>query len=132
MRSSPVNPLGQEPWLVRNSLLCLAKRFQHLFGSRAHGDVLGEVHPADRPGRINEELCRARDIRAFWSCTTMKQIVSSNHFRLRIGQECVSVAKFLSLAPINIRRVHADRDDLNPTRFKLLKPLLKTPQLGVT
>ena len=62
----------------------------------------------------------------------MQQIVTPNHFRLWIRQKCIGVAKLLSLAPINIRRVHANRDDLNPARFKLLKPLLKTPQLGVT
>jgi hypothetical protein len=37
----------------------------------------------------------------------------------------------LTLAPIDLRRVHANRDDLNPPGFKLWKSLLKTPQLGV-
>src|SRR4029077_8687471 len=62
----------------------------------------------------------------------MQQIVTANDFRLRVGQERVSVAGFLSWAPIDIRRVHANRDDLNPARLKFRKPLLKTPQLGVT
>ena len=61
----------------------------------------------------------------------MQEIVPSNDFRLWIGQECVGVAEFLSLAPIDVRRVHANRDDMNPARFKFRKPLLKTPQLGV-
>ena len=108
------------------------KGFQRLFRTRTYGDVFGEIHPANCPGRINEKLCRTSDIRAFGSCTRVQQIVTPNHFCLGIGQECVGVAKFLSLAPIDIRRVHANRDDLNPTRFKFLKPLLKTPQLGVT
>ena len=70
-------------------------------------------------------------IRAFGPRAAMQQVVTPNHFRLGIGQECVGVAKFLFLAPINIRRVHANRDDLNAARFKLLKPLLETLQLGV-
>lgn len=108
------------------------KGFQHLFRTRTYGDVFGEIHPADCPGGINEKLCRARNIRSFRSCAAMQQIVTPNHFCLGIGQKCIGVAKFLFLATINIRRVHANRDDLNPARFKLLKPLLKTPQLGVT
>lgn len=107
------------------------KGFQHLFGSRAYGDVFGQIHPADRPGGINQKLCRARDIRAFGSCAMMQQIVTPNHFRLWIGQERVAVTRFLSLASIDFRRVHTNRDDFNPVRFKLWKPLLETPQLGV-
>jgi hypothetical protein len=113
-------------------LLPSLKGFQYLFRTRTYGNVFGEIHPANCPGGINEKLCRTRDIRAFWSCTRMQQIVTPNHFCRGIGQECVGVAKFLFLATISIRRVHANRDDLNPARFKLLKPLLKTPQLGVT
>lgn len=61
----------------------------------------------------------------------MEYIVSPNHFRLRVGEECVSVAEFLALAAIDVRRIHANRDDLNPMRFKFGQLLLKTPQLGV-
>jgi len=61
----------------------------------------------------------------------MQQIVTPNHFRLWIGQECIGVAKLLSLASIDFRRVHANRDDMNPAGFKFRKPLLETPQLGV-
>jgi transposase len=116
---------------VRRSLLRLLKGFQHLFGSRAYGDVFREIHPADRPGGINEKLCRARNIRVVGSCAAMQEIVTANDFRFRIRQKRIGVAKFLSLAPIDIRRVHANRDDLNPARFKFRNPLLETPQLGV-
>jgi hypothetical protein len=109
----------------------LFKGFQHLFGSRTYGDVFGEIHPADCSAWLNEKLCRARDIRPFGSCAVMQEIVPSNDFRLWIGQECVGVAEFLSLAPIDVRRVHANRDDMNPARFKFRKPLVETPQLGV-
>jgi hypothetical protein len=112
---------------VRGSPLRLLKRFQHLFGSRTYGDVFGKIRPANRPGGINQKLCRTRDVCAFGSCAAMQEVVMANDSRLRIGQEGVGIAKFLSLAPINFRRVHANRDDLNPARFKFREPLLKTP-----
>jgi len=92
----------------------LLKGFEHLFRPRAYGNVFGEIHPADYPVRINEKLCRARDIRAFGPCAAMQQIVTPNHFRPRIGEERVGVAKVLSLASVNFRRVHTNRDRLNP------------------
>lgn len=113
-------------------MLFLLKGSQDLFRPRAYGDVLGEIHPANYPVRIDEKLCRARDVRALGSCAAMQQIVSPNHFRLRIGQKRVGVAKLLSLVSIDFGRVHTNREDLNPARFKLWKPLLKTPQLRVT
>ena len=116
---------------MRGSLLPLIKSLQHLLGSRAYGDVFGEIHPADYSARINEKLCRARNICPFGSCAAMQQILMPNPFRLWIRQECVGVAKLLSLAPIDFRRVNANRDDINPARFKFQKPLLETPQLGV-
>ena len=62
----------------------------------------------------------------------MQHIVTPNHFRFWIRQECIGVAKLLSLAPTDVRLVHANRDDMNPARFKVGKPALETPQLGVT
>jgi hypothetical protein len=117
---------------VRGSLLPLFKGFQHLFRTRTYGDVFGEIHPPDYSARINKKLCRARNICPFGSCAAMQQIVTPNHFRLWIRQECIGVAKLLALAPIDVRRVNTNRDDLNPVRFKFRKLLLETPQLGVT
>ena len=112
-------------------MLLSLKGFQHLLGPSAYGDIFGEIQPANCPRGINEKFCRTRNVRAFGSCATMQQIVTPNHFRSGIRQECVGVAKLLSLAPIDVWRVHANRDDLNPARFKFRKPLLETPQLGV-
>jgi hypothetical protein len=118
--------------LLRSGLLRLFRGFQHLFWSRAHSDVLREIYPADYAVRINEELRRACDICSLRPCALMQHIVPPNHLRLRIGQERIGVAKFLTLVLIDFRRVHANRNDLNPARFKVPKSLLKTPQLGVT
>jgi hypothetical protein len=116
---------------VRGSLLPLFNGLQHLFRTRTYGDVFGEIHPADYSARINKKLCRARNICPFGSCAAMQQIVTPNYFRLWIRQECICVPKLLSLAPIDFRRVYANRDDMNPARFKFRKPMLETPQLGV-
>ena len=113
-------------------MLVLFKGSQDLLGPRAHSDVLGEIHPADDPARIDKKLCRTRDVGAFGPRATMQHIVSPYHVRLRIGQKRVGVAKFLALAPIDLRCVHTNGNDLNPARFKVWKSLLKTPQLGVT
>jgi hypothetical protein len=113
-------------------LLVLFKGSQDLLGPRAHSDILGEIHPADYSVRINEKFCRTRDVGAFGSRAVMQHIVSPYHVRLRIGQKRVGVAKFLALAPIDLRRVYTNGNDLNPARFKFWKSLLKTPQLGVT
>ena len=112
-------------------MLGLSKGFQHLFWPRAHRDVLREIYPADYSARIDEKLCRARNVGAFGSCAAMQHIVSLNHFRLWIREKGIGVAKFLSLAPIDFWCVHTNRDDLNPAGFKFWEPLLKTPQLGV-
>jgi hypothetical protein len=64
-------------------------------------------------------------------CATMQEIVTSNHFRFRIGQECVGETQFLALTAIDFRWVDTNRGEMNPARFKFRKPMLKTPQLGV-
>src|SRR5262249_50037886 len=116
MRLSSVNRYGRSLGLllVRGSLLRFLKGFQHLFGSRAHGDVFSEIYPADCSARINQELRRTRDVCAFRSCGTMHEIVTPNHFRPRVRQERISITKFLSLTSIDFRRVDTNRDNLNP------------------
>jgi len=109
----------------------LFKGFQHLCRPRAYSNVLRQIDPADYAVRIDEELRRARDVRSLGPCALMQHIVPPNDFRLWIGQKRVRVAEFLALAPIDLRRVHANPDDLNPVGFKFRKAALKTPQLGV-
>jgi hypothetical protein len=60
------------------------KGLQHLFRPGADGDVFREIYPTYHSGRINEKLCRTRNIRAFGSCAAMQEIVTSNRVRLRI------------------------------------------------
>ena len=61
----------------------------------------------------------------------MQHIVTANNFCLGIGKQRESVAAFLRLPPIDLRRINADADYADPARIEIRKPLLKTPQLGV-
>jgi hypothetical protein len=61
----------------------------------------------------------------------MEQIVTPDHFRIRVRQECVGKAQLLPVAPIDFRRANTQRDHANSARFELRKLVLKTPQLGV-
>ena len=61
----------------------------------------------------------------------MQEIVTANDFRLGIGKQRESVAEFLRLPPVDLRRINADTDNANPARIEIRKPSLKTPQLGV-
>ena len=62
----------------------------------------------------------------------MKKIVAADHLRLRVGKEEKPKAKFLNLAAVDFRSVHADGGHTDPPRVEIRKSLLKTPQLGVT
>jgi hypothetical protein len=62
----------------------------------------------------------------------MQHIITANDFRLGIRKKSVGIAKSLSLAPVDFRRFNADRDNTNLPRIECRKPLLETPQLGVT
>ena len=112
-------------------MLHLIKGFQRLFGTRAHGYVFREIHPANYPGGINQEFSRASNISSLRPGAGMQQVVTPNDFCLWIGKEGVSEMQFLPLAAIDGRRVNTQRDDANATRFELRKLVLKTPQLGV-
>ena len=62
----------------------------------------------------------------------MQNIVSANDFRVRIGKQWKSIPELLRVALIDIRGINTDADDTNPARVEFRKPMLETPQLGVT
>ena len=61
----------------------------------------------------------------------MQHIVTANNFCLGIGKQRETVAPFLRVPPVDLRRINADADYADPARIEIRKPLLKTPQLGV-
>jgi hypothetical protein len=109
----------------------LIRRIEDLLGPRAHGDVLGKIDPANHAVRINQKFGRPGNVRSFRSCPGMQHIVTANDFSLGIGKQRESVAAFLRLPPVDLRRIDADADYADRARIEIRKPLLKTPQLGV-
>ena len=61
----------------------------------------------------------------------MQQVIAADNFGLGIGKQRETVAEFLRLPPIDLRRINADADYADPARIEIRKSLLKTPQLGV-
>jgi hypothetical protein len=106
--------------------------FEHLLGACAHGNVVSEVHPSDNAVGIEEKFSRSCNIRSFWSCPGMQHIVSANDLRVGIGKQRKCVPKLLRVPLVDIRWIDADRDDTNAARVEFRKPMLETPQLGVT
>ena len=109
----------------------LVECVQHLLWPCAHGDVLRKIDPANHAVRINQKFGRPGNVRAFRSCAGMQHVVTANNFCLGIGKQRETVAEFLRLPPINLRRIDADADYADPARIEIRKPVLKTPQLGV-
>ena len=109
----------------------MIERIEDLLGPRAHGDVLCKIDPANHAVRINQKFGRPGNVRAFRSCAGMQHIVTANNFCLGIGKQRETVAEFLRLPPIDLRRINADADYADPARIEIRTSLLKTPQLGV-
>ena len=117
---------------IARGVIRLIKGVQHLFRPRADADVFGQIHPPDGAGGINQEFSRPRDIRTPRPSATMQKIVTTDHFRLCIREQRIPETEFLTLSLIDFRRVDADRDHANASLVEIGKPLLETPQLGVT
>jgi hypothetical protein len=109
----------------------LIEGIEDLLGPCAHGDVLRKIDPANHAVRINQKFGRPGNVRAFRSCAGMQHVVSANNFCLGIGKQRETVAEFLRLPPVDLRRIDADADYADPARIEIRKPVLKTPQLGV-
>lgn len=65
--------------------------FKHLFRRRSDPIVLSQINPLHRPGCINQKLSRTRDVFTMYTCAFVRQIVTSNHFRILIGENRKSV-----------------------------------------
>ena len=108
------------------------ERFQDLFGTSTDSNVFRQIYPANCPSGIDKKFGRATNVRSLGSRAPMQEIVMPNDFRLWIREEGKRISQLLPLPPIDLRCVNADRDHANATRVEVRKPLLETPQLGVT
>ena len=105
--------------------------FQNLLWTGTHPIVLRHIHPAHHTIRIQEKFCRPRDILPAGTSTSMQQIVTTNHFSLRIGKKRKRVTGLLHQVARDFRTVNADRDRPNTRLIKTRQFLFNTPQLGV-
>jgi hypothetical protein len=119
----------------RRYLLAAAKcieRPQHLLRPCPHGCALRQVHPAHRAGSINQEFSGTGDVAILRPSAMMQKIIPANHFRLGIAQQRVGKSQLRGVLAANFWRVNAHSYNTNAARGKIGKPLLETPQLGVT
>ena len=101
------------------------------FGTGAHSDVVGQVHPADCAVGGDEELGGARDILTISGAVGMQYPVLADGFSLGIGEKRkfipLGLAEFLRIGP----GVHTDSHHFHTALMKFVQVLLETPQLGV-
>ena len=65
----------------------LIEGIKDLLGSRTHGDVLGEVDPANDTVGVDQKLGRSRNVRAFRPRPAMQHVVTANDLRLGVRQQ---------------------------------------------
>ena len=117
---------------LRHGIFEFIERLQHLFGPGANGYIVGQIYPPNGAGGINEKFSRPSDVGSLWSCSTMEKVVASNDLRFSVGKQGVSEAELLGMALTDLRRVDTNPNNAEATHLEIGKPVLKTPQLGVT
>jgi hypothetical protein len=109
----------------------LIKNRENLFWARANAQILGQVHPANRPGRIDQKFSGPRNVASVRAALVVEQVKAANGVKLFVGEEGVGVALLLTKIPGDWGRVHADGYDLHSARLELIELFFETPQLGV-
>ena len=118
--------------------VCLAVRssrcvegLQDLQGAGADANILGEIHPADLSGGVDQKFGGARDIGAVDAGVRMDEVPPADDVVFGVGENRESVASGLAEVLGLFRGVHANGDDTNLARVEIGKVLFETPQLGV-
>jgi len=109
-----------------------SKAFHTCSGPRADSGTFRQIHPTNRAGSVDQEFGRTGDVSALRSSPRVEQVVTTNHLGLRVRKKRVGKAQILAMPATHLRCVYADGDDAKASRIKIRKPLLETPQLGVT
>ena len=110
-----------KPLLPFRKLFCY---HQHLIRLRADANVLGEVHPADNAGSINQELGRPRNVGMARSAFGVQQVVAADGLCFRIREKRKGIACTLAELSRLFNAVNADRYGTNTSVLELLKVLL--------
>jgi len=102
-------------------------RLENHLGAGAHANVIGQVHPANRPAGVHQEFGGAGDVLALFTALGVQNPVAADRFRLRIGQERKS--KLLGMDEFErfVRRIDADDGDGYAALAELTDVLLESP-----
>jgi len=104
---------------------------ENLLGARTDTQILGQIDPADRPGRIDQKFSGPRNLASVRAALAVEQVIAANGVKLFVGEERVGVALLLTKILGDWGRIHADGYDLHSARLELIKLFFETPQLGV-
>ena len=111
----------------RRRQLLVLDGFQHLPRTRANGDALRQIHPTDGARGVDEEFGGTRDVRAVRSAAFVQEVVTLDHFGLRVAEERIGETELLRVLPRDVRRVNADGNDADAAGVEVGKALLETP-----
>jgi hypothetical protein len=117
-------------WLAVRSSHAV-KGLQDLQGAGADANILGEIHPADLSGGVDQKLSWSGNIGAVDAGVGMYEVPTADDVFFGVGENRESVAGGLAEMLGLLRRVNANGDDANFARVEIGKVLLETPQLGV-
>ena len=71
-------------------------RRQNRFWPGTHTDIIRQVHPTNRAGRINQEFRRPRDVFIFCAALGMQHSVPTDRLSLGIGKKWKSIVSGLA------------------------------------
>jgi hypothetical protein len=98
-----------------------------LLGAGADANILGEIHPADISGGVDQKFGGARDIGAVDAGVGMDEVPAADDivFGVRENRESVTggLAQMLGL----LRSVYTNGDDADFARVEIGKALFETP-----
>jgi len=74
----------------------LIEHGENLPRARADAQILGQIYPADRPGRIDQEFTGAGNVAAVWAAIMVQEVVALDGIKFFVGKKCVGVALLLT------------------------------------
>jgi len=113
-------------WLAVRNSRCV-EGLQDLQGAGADANILGEIHPADLSGGVDQKLGRSGNIGAVDAGVGMDEVPAANNVVFGIGENRESVTCGLAEMLGILRRVNANGDDADFARVEIGKMLFETP-----
>jgi hypothetical protein len=104
---------------------------EDFFRAGADEIVVGELHPADFSGGIEDEFGGAGDVCAAFAAVGVDKVPAADESVLVVAEEQEGISGVFPKALRFVRGVHADGRHANFSCVEFRKFFLKTPQLGV-